>query len=866
MPALDFSHYVDKLVAYNNYGHVLVVTNGGGTPRLWQGDSWQPLSTAGYTSVHVNDMNDQDQVVGWGLSQSTGSQVALLWGADGQLYDLNNLVDGHPPGFGLYEALRVNNTGDILCAQGSLPYLLRRTPASTFNLSIDHVEVSQVIQDEHNYVSLIYNRPMLVRAWLKVDGTPPPTPTGVTGRLDVYTNGSSTPMQFKSEPPHPKPQAGLGWVHNKLTEKLEDTLKFAVTISKTEHVDKMVVDVNPQLQQGNPQSRQFEETGYNDNITGPLYLHFECIRPPNIFYAIADVRGHEFSPEAKRQIQEEAHFLFAHLHPVPSYTYVFRHSLQLDFWNGWPGWPDFYTKQEEVYKEFKAKWPQLDALVVWVPNPLTWGIFNQNETLGQTSQDPPLSWIYFEPGAYQATFAHELGHRIRGEGEAPFVVTANVGVQVRPLVTIADATAYKTTLIPPGKREMMMEGTSNQNTWTESSWYNDLITKTLPILGCNQPVVAATGAIAPVIEVQGTFNLESSSLDSVTVEQLAQGTLGPFQPTGRLAIRAFTDPTTSVADFEQRFGQEYSHPGPFLSFSINTPAIAGPSNQPIRRLDILDAVTGATLFTRSRSLHAPRLAITSPAPGTNFVKSLTAQWKATDDDGDALTFSVAYSSDESRIPFPVATHITDTSLHFDLTDLPGSPSDAAVLFVSASDGFNTTTEQVTGLTIGTDKPPVVRILSPPPNAVVDEGVSVIFFANADDIEDGPIPDDGVTWTWQTPSQSGTLHGQQVIAYNLPPGPVSITASVADSAGHSTSQTVSIQVNPRPEFCPGDLYCDKKVDENETRFLKDCLAGPGVVPHPTTGTPTLCLQIFDHDHDGDVDLSDAAEFQKSFTGP
>ena len=64
--------------------------------------------------------------------------------------------------------------------------------------------------------------------------------------------------------------------------------------------------------------------------------------------------------------------------------------------------------------------------------------------------------------------------------------------------------------------------------------------------------------------------------------------------------------------------------------------------------------------------------------------------------------------------------------------------------------------------------------------------------------------------------------------------------------------------------PGDFNGDEAVDLNDHPALIDCQAAPDVEPTPTPPTmPEQCLDAFDLDYDGDVDLNDVAEFQIIF---
>jgi len=65
---------------------------------------------------------------------------------------------------------------------------------------------------------------------------------------------------------------------------------------------------------------------------------------------------------------------------------------------------------------------------------------------------------------------------------------------------------------------------------------------------------------------------------------------------------------------------------------------------------------------------------------------------------------------------------------------------------------------------------------------------------------------------------------------------------------------------------GDFDGDWDVDVDDHIGLSDCMAGPGVPPAPSVPEcAQVCLQAFDTDLDGDVDLADFAWFQEVFTG-
>jgi hypothetical protein len=74
------------------------------------------------------------------------------------------------------------------------------------------------------------------------------------------------------------------------------------------------------------------------------------------------------------------------------------------------------------------------------------------------------------------------------------------------------------------------------------------------------------------------------------------------------------------------------------------------------------------------------------------------------------------------------------------------------------------------------------------------------------------------------------------------------------------------IGPSPDRRPSDFDLDCDVDLVDLDHFVDCNDGPNAAPVPTPpATPQQCLDAFDADGDGDVDLVDAAEFMRNY-GP
>lgn len=104
------------------------------------------------------------------------------------------------------------------------------------------------------------------------------------------------------------------------------------------------------------------------------------------------------------------------------------------------------------------------------------------------------------------------------------------------------------------------------------------------------------------------------------------------------------------------------------------------------------------------------------------------------------------------------------------------------------------------------------------------------------------------------------------------GNVSITyfdpfSSVSDNPAMSFGLADNVKVFvPHTPGTNGDYDGDALVDADDVRYIPECLAGPGVTPIPAAlglNCANACESAFDFDSDGDVDLRDAAEFQRAF---
>ncbi len=99
------------------------------------------------------------------------------------------------------------------------------------------------------------------------------------------------------------------------------------------------------------------------------------------------------------------------------------------------------------------------------------------------------------------------------------------------------------------------------------------------------------------------------------------------------------------------------------------------------------------------------------------------------------------------------------------------------------------------------------------------------------------------------------------------------ATFIDGLLSSSARTFEDCVLARPiadRFNIGDMLADFDrdwdVDLSDYTVLADCLAGPNATPNPVLPNVTIqdCLDVFDAEPDGDMDMNDFAELQTAFT--
>jgi len=167
----------------------------------------------------------------------------------------------------------------------------------------------------------------------------------------------------------------------------------------------------------------------------------------------------------------------------------------------------------------------------------------------------------------------------------------------------------------------------------------------------------------------------------------------------------------------------------------------------------------------------------------------TISWKASDLDGDPLTFTVEYSVNGGDTWIPVSVGVNTTSIDIDFGSLPGS--DNALIRILASDGVNTSEARLDQTFRVPRKGPQVT-LSLPNTGVVT--LPNMVEATAFDWEDGPLTDP-TSYRWSSDRDGLLGTGPWIFLSNLAlsSGEHTITLTVDDSDKNRASAKFAVSV-------------------------------------------------------------------------
>ncbi|HEX5038096.1 MAG TPA: choice-of-anchor D domain-containing protein [bacterium] len=239
-------------------------------------------------------------------------------------------------------------------------------------------------------------------------------------------------------------------------------------------------------------------------------------------------------------------------------------------------------------------------------------------------------------------------------------------------------------------------------------------------------------------------------------------------------------------------------------------SLVAPQSDGVAAVQVLK--NGDVVSERRASAHPPTVSLSKPEAGESVGDLLHVSWMGSDDDGDPLTYSVLYSADGGATFRTIGVDVTDTEISYEAARLPGG--NAAVVRVIASDGFLTASADSAGFSVGR-KPPSIKILSPVEGETAVAGAPLSLSADADDLEDGPLPPSSVQWSSDA---AGPLGSGNPFSASLTPGLHHLTAKATDADGQEASAVVTLLIVDGEHAPRADAGRDQGVDENSSGTL------------------------------------------------
>jgi len=293
---------------------------------------------------------------------------------------------------------------------------------------------------------------------------------------------------------------------------------------------------------------------------------------------------------------------------------------------------------------------------------------------------------------------------------------------------------------------------------------------------------------SPYMLLRGEINVAADTMRFLPSYPVPAGVL-PAPAPGDYLLRlvdSIGQPLLEIPFAPDRPQMEFDYVPAFAHFNIEVP--------------VLPAAVGAIVFhlgvpigTIAASANAPVVQVIQPNGGEVFANTgIHATWSGSDLDGDALHYLLQFSADGG-------VQWTTIAIDWDGTALDIPPEVLAAtsqgrLRVIASDGFRFSMDDSDGLFVILNHGPAVAILSPALGELFFGERSIVFSANANDLDDGALAGTNVVWRSDRDGLLGTDDLLLREVSTLSEGAHVITVTVTDSGGLTNSATVTINIS------------------------------------------------------------------------
>lgn len=293
-----------------------------------------------------------------------------------------------------------------------------------------------------------------------------------------------------------------------------------------------------------------------------------------------------------------------------------------------------------------------------------------------------------------------------------------------------------------------------------------------------------------VFVINGTINLDNRSGQFGGVFSTDYSGDLALPPSGSYSIRIEDSQGTVLGTYP-------FEPITFSGGELGGFSLTLPKDPSARRIHLLH--NGQVLATRQASASPPTVTVTAPNGGETLNGTASNfAWNASDADGGPLNFTIEYSIDSGNTWTMLTTEWESNTYPVDLTKLRSSSQ--ALIRVTASDGFNSSSDQSNSTFIVPSHGPQVGVLTPEADHVYVGDQPVALSGFAVDPDEGILTGTKLSWTSNLNGPLGTGESLSLSALTLQEGTHTITVTATDSTGLAGSASNSIRVfRTRPTF-------------------------------------------------------------------